>query len=101
MVPPYIPPKPKEKELTEDEKERLRKETEAAAAAAAAATAAAAAANVKHSYLESTVASMASRTDKKLARKDDKVEEVAEEKYSTCFDPEEPYTGDQSLFRDF
>ena len=100
MVPPYIPPKPKEKELTEDEKERLRKETEAVAAAAAA-TAAAAAANVTHSYLESTVASMASRTDKKLARKDDKVEEVAEEKYSTCFDPEEPYTGDQSLFRDF
>ena len=100
MVPPYIPPKPKEKELTEDEKERLRKETEAVAAAAAA-TAAAAAANVKHSYLESTVASMASRTDKKLVRKDDKVEEVAEEKYSTCFDPEEPYTGDQSLFRDF
>ena len=99
MEPPYIPPKPKEKELTEDEKERLRKETEAAAAAAAAAIAAAA--NVKHSYLESTVASMASRTDKKLARKDDKVEEVTEEKHSTCFDPEEPYTGDQSLFRDF
>ena len=59
------------------------------------------ASSVKPSYLDSTVASMASRADGKIKKKDEKMEETVEEIRYPYFDPEEPYTGDQVMFLDF
>lgn len=96
MVAPYIPPLPHE--MSAEEKERLKVEADAVAAAVALATNG----PLKPSYLDSTVASIASRTDRAKAKKEDKREEEnVEIKHSYLFDPDSPFVGDQSIFADF
>jgi serine/threonine protein kinase len=92
-------------ETSDEEKERIRREAELAALAA---LASAPVAYVKPSYLESTVASVASRAEeaerRKVAEKrrnERRDDEVVEAKHSPFFDASVPYGGDNSIFAEF
>jgi hypothetical protein len=96
MPAPYLPTQPYE--LSAEEKERRRKEAEEAARLAL---------NQSHSskpsYLDSTVASVASRVNKRVAKREERGrdDEVWETRHSPLFDAAEPYTGDHMAFVGF